>query len=65
VLTFQLFLLSESITKPYWYTREALRTIASTRKTSRQPVFICPLTIPDQAGYVRCRSFTALGWFNV
>jgi hypothetical protein len=29
------------------------------------PAFICPLSIPDRAGYLGCRDFSVLGWFNV
>jgi hypothetical protein len=45
-LTF-IFLLSESIAMPVRY--------------AQHPAIICPLTIPNQVGYVRCRDFSVLG----
>ena len=30
---------------------------------AQHPAIICPLTIPNQVGYVRCRDFSALGCF--
>ena len=44
------FSLSESITTPVRY--------------DQHPAIICPLTIPNRVGYVRCRDYSALGWFN-
>jgi hypothetical protein len=46
-LTF--FCFGESITMPVRY--------------AQHPAIICPLTIPNQVGYVRCRDFSALGCF--
>ena len=31
---------------------------------AQHPAIICPLTIPNQVGYVRCRDLSALGCFS-
>ena len=38
-------------------------SIAMPVRYAQHPAIICPLTIPNQVGYVRCRDFSALGCF--